>query len=111
MQRARSLSPRRGRWTQRALLAVAMLARVLSLLVCFELSGLDRDLGELLVLSGQVEAHADDCAGDSPRDCPPGCSACHCNAGCALPPEPRASATLELAPDADAPSAFEVHRA
>jgi hypothetical protein len=110
MQRARMKSSR-GSWPQRVLLGAAVLVRVLSLLLSFELSGLGRDLSEVLVLTGQVEAHADDCSGESPHDCPPGCGACHCNAGCALPSEPNSSDAPALPLVTGALSSFDAHGA
>lgn len=96
MRHPPKLAPRRGGRSQRLVPVALMLARVLSLLVCFELSGLHRELTEVLVLSGYVTAQADDCSGELPHDCPPGCAACHCSAGVALPPEPRERVTLDV---------------
>lgn len=96
MHHPHKLAPRQGGRSQRLVLVAMTLARVLSLLVCFELSGLHRELTEVLVLSGYVAAHADDCSSEMPHECPPGCAACHCTGGLALPPEPRQSALLDI---------------
>jgi hypothetical protein len=53
-------------------------ARVISLLVCLQFSGVERGLIEGLVFVQAAQVHCDDCEDDTPDDCPPGCPACHC---------------------------------
>ena len=110
MHHPQELAPRRGGRSQRLVLVAITLARVLSLLVCFELSGLHRELTEVLVLSGYVAEHADDCGSEPAHDCPPGCAACHCTSGLALAPEPRERPPLDIPLDDSSPAVAPVGR-